>query len=63
MIGERVPFSITDKKESEDDIKVAGGWISLSDFNKMKKQQNSRFNATMRRMKIQRVIEKIFDIK
>lgn len=63
MIDERVPFSITDKKESEDDIKVAGGWISLSDFNKMKKQQNSRFNATMRRMKIQRVIEKIFDIK
>ena len=54
---------VTDKKESEDDIKVAGGWISLSDFNKMKKEQNSRFNATMRRQKIQRVIEKIFDIK
>lgn len=63
MIGERVPFSVTDKKENEDDIKVAGGWISLSDFNKMKKEQNSRFNATMRRMKIQRVIEKIFDSK
>ena len=54
---------VTDKKESEDDIKVAGGWISLSDFNKMKKEQNSRFNAAMRRMKIQRVIEKIFDTK
>ena len=54
---------VTDKKESEDDIKVAGGWISLSDFNKMKKEQNSRFNATMRRQKIQRVIEKIFDTK
>lgn len=54
---------VTDKKENEDDIKVAGGWISLSDFNKMKKEQNSRFNATMRRMKIQRVIEKIFDSK
>ena len=54
---------VTDKKESEDDIKVAGGWISLSDFNKMKKEQNSRFNAAMRRMKIQRVVEKIFDTK
>ena len=54
---------VTDKKESDDDIKVAGGWISLSDFNMLKKEQNSRFNATMRRMKIQRVVEKIFDIK
>ena len=54
---------VTDKKESDDDIKVAGGWISLSNFNTLKKEQNSRFNATMRRMKIQRVIEKIFDTK
>ena len=50
---------VTDKKESEDDIKVAGGWISLSDFNKMKKEQNSRFNASIRR----RRIKNIFDIK
>jgi hypothetical protein len=54
---------VTDKKEREDDVKVADGYISLSDFNKMIKSQNSRFNATMRRMKIQRVIEKIFDTK
>jgi hypothetical protein len=54
---------VTDKKEREDDVKVADGYISLSDFNKMKKDQNSRFNATMRRMKIQRMVEKIFDIK
>jgi hypothetical protein len=54
---------VTDKKEREDDVKVADGYISLSDFNKMKKDQKSRFNATMRRMKIQRVVEKIFDIK
>jgi hypothetical protein len=54
---------VTDKKESEDDIKVAGGWISLSDFNKMKKEQNSRSNATIRRQKIQRLVEKIFDTK
>ncbi len=54
---------VTDKKEREDDVKVADGYISLSDFNKMKKAQKSRFNATMRRMKIQRVVEKIFDIK
>ena len=50
---------VTDKKENEDDIKVAGGWISLSDFNKMKKEQNSRFNASIRR----RRIKNIFDIK
>jgi len=54
---------VTDKKEREDDVKVADGYISLSDFKKMIKSQNSRFNATMRRMKIQRVIEKIFDTK
>ena len=54
---------VTDKKENEDDIKVAGGWISLSNFNTLKKEQNSRFNATMRRMKIQRLVEKIFDTK
>jgi hypothetical protein len=54
---------VTDKKEREDDVKVADGYISLSDFNKMIKSQNSRFNAAMRRMKIQRVIEKIFDTK
>ena len=54
---------VTDKKESEDDIKVAGGWISLSDLNTMKKEQNSRFNAAMRRMKIRRVIKNIFDTK
>ena len=54
---------VTDKKEREDDVKVADGYISLSDFNKMIKSQKSRFNATMRRMKIQRVVEKIFDIK
>ena len=54
---------VTDKKESEDDIKVAGGWISLSDFNKMKKEQNSRFKAAVRRQKIKRLINKIFDAK
>jgi hypothetical protein len=54
---------VTDKKEREDDVKVADGYISLSEFNKMKKNQNSRFNATMRRMKIQRMVEKGFDIK
>jgi len=43
---------IVDKKEREDDVKVADGYISLSDFNKMKKYQNSRFNATMRRRRI-----------
>ena len=54
---------VTDKKEREDDVKVADGYISLSDFKKMKKDQNSRFNANMRRMKIQRMVENIFDIK
>lgn len=54
---------VTDDKEREDDVKVADGYISLSDFNKMKKNQQSRFNATMRRMKIQRMVEKIFNIK
>ncbi len=54
---------VTDDKEREDDVKVADGYISLSDFNKMKKNQRSRFNATMRRMKIQRMVEKIFNIK
>lgn len=54
---------VTDKKENDDDIKVAGGWISLSDFNAMKKEQNSRFSAAMRRHKIKRLIEKIFDAK
>jgi hypothetical protein len=54
---------VTDEKEREDDVKVADGYISLSDFNKMKKDQKSRFNATMRRMKIQKMVEKIFDIK
>ena len=54
---------VTDKKESEDDIKVAGGWISLSDFNTMKKEQNSRFKAAIRRQKIKRLIKKIFDTK
>jgi hypothetical protein len=54
---------VTDEKEREDDVKVADGYISLSDFNKMKKNQQSRFNATMRRMKIQRMVEKIFNIK
>lgn len=54
---------VTDEKEREDDVKVADGYISLSDFNKMKKYQKSRFNATMRRMKIQKMVEKIFDIK
>lgn len=54
---------VTEKKERDDDVKVADGYISLSDFNKMKKDQKSRFNATMRRMKIQKMVEKIFDIK
>ena len=54
---------VTDKKESDDDIKVAGGWISLSDFNTMKKEQNSRFKAAIRRMKIRKVIKNIFDTK
>ena len=54
---------VTDDKEREDDVKVADGYVSLSDFNKMKKNQQSRFNATMRRMKIQRMVEKIFNIK
>lgn len=54
---------VKDKKESDDDIKVAGGWISLSDFNTMKKEQNSRFNAAIRRQKIKRLIKKIFDTK
>lgn len=54
---------VKDKKESEDDIKVAGGWISLSDYGELEKKQNSRFNAAMRRMRIQRLIEKIFDAK
>jgi len=54
---------VTDDKEREDDVKVADGYISLSDFNNMKKNQQSRFNATMRRMKIQRMVEKIFNIK
>jgi hypothetical protein len=43
---------VTDKKEREDDVKVADGYISLSDFNKMKKSQRSRFNASIRRTKI-----------
>ena len=58
-----VEMIVKDKKESDDDIKVAGGWISLSDFNTMKKEQNSRFNAAVRRQKIKRLIKKIFDAK
>ena len=53
---------VTEKKEREDDIKVAGGWISSSDFNRMKKEQRCRFNAAMRRMKIARIVENVFDI-
>lgn len=48
-------LSRTDQKQNEDDIEFSGGWISLSDFNMMKKEQNSRFHAAMRRMKIQRL--------
>ena len=48
-------LSRTAQKQNEDDIEFSGGWISLSDFNTMKKEQNSRFNAAMRRMKIQRL--------
>jgi len=43
---------VTDKREKDDDVKVADGYISLSDFNKMKKSQRSRFNASIRRSKI-----------
>lgn len=56
-------LSRTAQKKSEDDIEFSGGWISLSDFNMMKKEQNSRFHATIRRQKIQRLVEKIFDTK
>ena len=48
-------LSRTTQKQNEDDIEFSGGWISLSDFNMMKKEQNSRFNAAMRRQKIQRL--------
>ena len=50
-------LSRTVQKQNEDDIAFSGGWISLSDFNMMKKEQNSRFHAAMRRMKIQRLGE------
>jgi len=53
---------VTENKEREDDIKIAGGWISSSDFNRMKKEQRSRFIATIRRQKIQRLVENVFGI-
>ena len=59
---ESVSISISEKKEREDDIKIAGGWISSSDFNRMKKDQNSRMNATIRRLKIRRIVENFFGI-
>jgi hypothetical protein len=46
---------IVDRKENEDDIKVVGGYISLSDFNRMKNNQRRRFVASIRRAKINRL--------
>ena len=48
-------IEVKDEKQREDDVKVADGYISLSDFKAMKKSQNGRFNAAMRRMKIKRL--------
>jgi len=59
---ESVSIAISEKKEREDDIKIAGGWISSSDLNRMKKDQNSRMNAAMRRLKIRRIVENLFEI-
>jgi hypothetical protein len=49
-------------RQRDDDVKVADGYISLSDFNKMKKGQNSRFNAAMRRLKIKRCFPENFSV-
>ena len=59
---ESVSIAIAEKKEREDDIKIAGGWISSSDFNRMKKDQNSRMNAAIRRLKIRRIVGNFFGI-
>jgi hypothetical protein len=55
-------INVNEKKEREDDIKVVGGWISSSDFNRMKKKQRCRVNAALRRLKIRRVVGNFFGI-
>jgi hypothetical protein len=46
---------VLDKRENDDDIKVAGGYITLEDFNKMKSTNKSRFISIIRKEKIKRI--------
>lgn len=46
---------VLDKRENDDDIKVAGGYITLEDFNKMKTSNKSRFISIIRKEKIKRI--------
>jgi methylmalonyl-CoA mutase cobalamin-binding subunit len=46
---------VLNKKENDDDIKVAGGYITLEDFNKMKSTNKSRFLSILRKEKIKRI--------
>jgi hypothetical protein len=46
---------VLNKKENDDDIKVAGGYITLEDFNEMKTTNKSRFLSIIRKEKIKRI--------
>ena len=46
---------VLNKKENDGDIKVAGGYITLEDFNEMKTTNKSRFLSIIRKEKIKRI--------